>query len=208
MAPVRRRSSFRGRRARHLSLYSADDGGLCAQPRGPTRPRAAKPGARMNGWLDRRKARSRVKQGYGFFRDNPQADRARAATLRRLRAGDLRSRRRSGRGHRPPDAARRRLRRAHARRLLRRNRRAALAVCIATSCPSGACRSTTTARSWPSTSTIRPSRARCIAAPSCACRCCRCAMPLSSNDDDAGHEDRWRRFPRQAAGRADAARPQ
>jgi AraC family transcriptional regulator len=27
---------------------------------------------RMNGWLDRRQARSRVKQGYGYFRDNPR----------------------------------------------------------------------------------------------------------------------------------------
>jgi AraC family transcriptional regulator len=26
----------------------------------------------LNGWLDRRQARSRVKQGYGYFRDNPR----------------------------------------------------------------------------------------------------------------------------------------
>ena len=37
--------------------------------------------SRMNGWLDRRQARSRVKQGYGYFRDNPEADRTRTATL-------------------------------------------------------------------------------------------------------------------------------
>ena len=35
----------------------------------------------MGGWLDRRQARSRVKQGYGYFRDNPRTDRTRAATL-------------------------------------------------------------------------------------------------------------------------------
>jgi AraC family transcriptional regulator len=27
---------------------------------------------RMGGWLDRRQARSRIKQGYGYFRDNPK----------------------------------------------------------------------------------------------------------------------------------------
>ena len=35
-----------------------------------------------------------------------------------------------------------------------------------------------------SISTIPPSRARCIAAPSCACRCMPVRMPLSSNDDE------------------------
>ena len=85
-------------------------------------------------------ARSRVKQGYGFFRDNPKLT---APELLRYDAcvpvtagldADPDS------GDRPPDAPGRRLCRAHPRRLLRGGRRGCSRSSTARSCPSGACR--------------------------------------------------------------------
>jgi AraC family transcriptional regulator len=43
-----------------------------ARSMGPYETSSREAWSRMNGWLDRRQARSRVKQGYGYFRDNPR----------------------------------------------------------------------------------------------------------------------------------------
>jgi AraC family transcriptional regulator len=43
-----------------------------ARGMGPYEASCREAWSRMSGWLDRRQARSRVKQGYGYFRDNPK----------------------------------------------------------------------------------------------------------------------------------------
>jgi AraC family transcriptional regulator len=43
-----------------------------ARAMGPYEVSCREAWSRMNGWLDRCSARSRVKQGYGYFRDNPR----------------------------------------------------------------------------------------------------------------------------------------
>jgi AraC family transcriptional regulator len=43
-----------------------------ARSMGPYQTSCREAWSRMNGWLDRRHTRSRVKQGYGYFRDNPK----------------------------------------------------------------------------------------------------------------------------------------
>jgi AraC family transcriptional regulator len=45
---------------------------LYARSMGPYEVSSREAWGRMNGWLDARQARSRVKQGYGYFRDNPR----------------------------------------------------------------------------------------------------------------------------------------
>src|ERR1700680_2259010 len=43
-----------------------------ARAMGPYQTSSREAWGRMNSWLDRHHARSRVKQGYGYFRDNPK----------------------------------------------------------------------------------------------------------------------------------------
>ena len=43
-----------------------------ARSMGPYEASRREAWSRMNDWLDRRQVRSRVKQGYGYFRDNPR----------------------------------------------------------------------------------------------------------------------------------------
>ena len=134
------RVSLGVRRARRLPLHPAVDGGLCAQHRPLRRPRLREAWRQMNAWLDQHQVRRQVKQGYGFFRDNPKLT---APELLRYDACvpvTRRPRRGPGGGHRPPDAAGRRLCRAHPRRLLRGAGSALSRSCTAKSCPSGDCR--------------------------------------------------------------------
>jgi AraC family transcriptional regulator len=45
---------------------------IYARGTGPYQTSCREAWTRMMGWLDQRQARSRVKQGYGYFRDNPK----------------------------------------------------------------------------------------------------------------------------------------
>ena len=136
-----------------------------------------------------------MKQGYGYFRDNPRLT---APELLRYDAcvpvtfgldpepdG----------GHRPPDASRRRLRRAHARRLLRAKSVELLSHLHREIVPKRGLsldydRPFVTIYLNDPAITREMHRRTELCVPVLPVR-----MPLSSNDDDAGQADRSHRFP-------------